>query len=203
MTRRLLASSVPLFVLLAGCPGDDGDGGASASATDTGSSTGSEPGSESGESGMSTTGEPGTSTEATSAGEASTTSVPDTTTGGVPQTCEDATTPEECAAIEDEYFTCAWYETTTVADPVACEGRASTGACLLSEQADGCTGSESNCADSTDTVLVRALDAGGFEIVLDGPYCLDGIGDFQPCDAALAMEPEGLGPACACACSLL
>ena len=196
MTRCSLATTLTFLAFLSGCPAaDDDDGGASASATDPSPSTGAEPGSESGES-MTTSG-------STTSSEPTTTSEPDTTTGGAPQSCEDATTQEECTAITAEYFTCAWYETTSVADPAACEGVASTGACLLSEQADGCTGSESGCTGSANTVLVRALAAGGYELVLDGPYCLDGIGDFQPCDEALAMEPGGLGPACACACTLL
>jgi len=86
-------------------------------------------------------------------------------------------------------------------DPATCTPGGNAGTCMLATQTDGCTGAEGGCMDTIATVLVRTTDT-GFELVLDGPECLDGVGDFTLCDYELLQETSELAEACTCACTL-
>jgi hypothetical protein len=174
------------------------------------SSTGS---SETTDAATGTTGATGTATTASETSSATSTSsegsstsgqTETTTTGSGFENCEDAQTPEQCEGTSNRFMGCGWFATTIIADPVACEPSRGGGMCMLADQDDTCTTNEGNvCDGGSEDLFARPLDRGGFELVLEGPTCTDGIGDFIPCDAFYVEEGTALADACACGCSLL
>jgi hypothetical protein len=176
----------------------------------------SDPGPSAEESGGATT-EPADSS-GTASGTASETQDPSTggstgmgtgTTGEpLPTSCAEATTPEQCSAVSDEYSTCGWFETVLaeyVDGSIPCQAVGTTGVCLTVDQLDGCdeTFPEDACGPDSGGIFVRTLDDGTIEILPD-PMSCGGPGDFEQCPWFETQDPvdEPLLSACVCACDL-
>lgn len=184
-----------------GCPaGDDAESGASDPTDPSGPESNTDPSDtdpmpeSSGDPGTSSTGEPGTTSATdTEGGE---------TTGGELMNCDDASTPEQCNAISNEYAECQWYETTLVADTTACTSAPGPGTCVNHAELDGCANPDHGdyiCDGSTIRWWYAERDDGWEFFQAEGDICGNVPTPFQEC----YPDPESpdIAAACACPCS--
>lgn len=220
---RCLQRSIGLGVmwtsLVAGCVGPSKEIGASA---ETGAETTSDPEDTDSQGSMSNTGATSatsatSATDPTGATQAETTTDADTepesettaqgeTTDGPVDSCEDATNEAQCTAIDNELETCGWVPTVVVAGG-GCEPVETgfEGECVLTSQADTCTGAEfSTCPDGETRVYFRnlGLEIGAVELVaFDSSFeCAESAMGFEPC---VMIEGETITfdpPECGCLC---
>ncbi len=183
-----------------GCPaGDDGETGASDPTDPSGPESSTDPSDTEAmpesSGGPGSTGEPGTSGSTDTDGSE--------TTGGGLTNCDDATTPEQCNAISNEYAECRWYETTLVADPTACASEPGPGACVNHAELDGCANPDNGnyvCEGSVIRWWYAERDDGWEFFHAEGDICGNVPTPFQECYPD-PEEPD-IAAACTCACSL-
>jgi len=186
-----------------GCPAGDDAETTAASATDPDSST--DPTDTDAE--PESTGEPGTSGEPGTTGDPGTSGATDTdgseTTGGELTNCDDATTPEQCNAISNEYADCQWYETTLVADTTTCAATPGAGTCVNHAELDGCANPDHGnyvCEGSEIRWFYAQVDGGWEFFQAEGDICGNVPVEFAECYPDPEMPDVAAG--CACACTL-
>jgi hypothetical protein len=201
-----------LGLLALGCIADSKEIGATVSGTE-GTATG-----ESGESSESTTsgtaGTSGTSETSTTGSSDPTvtsesgesTSLGEGTTGQL-DSCEDADNAGACNAIDNEFLTCGWVDTVVVASGNGCEPVETgfEGECVLTAQADTCTGAEfSTCPDGETRVYFAqlGLEIGAIELVaFDSSFeCAESAMGFEPCVMIEGDPVTWDPPECGCLC---
>ncbi|MBL8944187.1 MAG: hypothetical protein JNK45_13605 [Myxococcales bacterium] len=148
--------------------------------------------------------------ESTSPGETTaqgeTTSQGESTTGQL-DSCDEADNANECNGIDNEFLTCGWVETVVVASGNGCEPVETgfEGECVLTAQADTCTGAEfSTCPDGETRVYFAelGLEIGAIELVaFDSSFeCEESAMGFEPC-VMIAGDPVTWDPPeCGCLC---